>query len=249
MTADSGQRLRRAREREGLTQSALAKKIGCTQGSITGWEAGREPSLQYKRPLEDVLGPIFGQATEQQVDQTIDEVSSFGTWLRQQRLLADLSVPELSDKSGISAPAIYNIESGKSQNPQAGTRNRLADALGLSVPKQVVEDTIEQQSVQGLGPLIDFQPHDQSDWPSVAGVYVFYDISQRPVYVGKATNISQRLAFHEDRFWFKRPIVEYASYIEVPERELRHQLEQALIKFLKSNAVINRQSAESFASD
>ena len=54
-------------------------------------------------------------------------------------------------------------------------------------------------------------------------------------------DISARLRSHFDRFWFKPPIVQIGSYIEVKEKGLRTQLEQVLIKFLKKNAVINVQ--------
>jgi excinuclease UvrABC nuclease subunit len=111
----------------------------------------------------------------------------------------------------------------------------------------VVAETETEQAITELGSLIDFDPYAKQDWPKCSGVYVLYDISQRPIYVGKATkNISSRLGTHFDRFWFKDPIVKYGSYIEVKDEKLCHQLEQAMIKFLKSNAVINKQSAEYF---
>jgi len=49
---------------------------------------------------------------------------------------------------------------------------------------------------------------------------------------------------HNDRFWFKRPIVERASYIPIKDKNLRRQIETILIKFLKSNAIINKQGVE-----
>jgi len=90
--------------------------------------------------------------------------------------------------------------------------------------------------------LTDFDPHDDDDLPEVAGIYVFYDVSDRPVYVGKAQNIAKRVGDHSEKFWFKYPIVSHAAYIEIVDKELRHQVEQILIGFLKSNAVINKQS-------
>jgi hypothetical protein len=92
--------------------------------------------------------------------------------------------------------------------------------------------------------LTDFDPYDDRNLPSVAGVYVFYDVSERPIYVGKAATISNRVKEHKDKFWFKFPIVDHAAYIPVSDEKVRHQIEQVLIKFLKSNAVINRQSVE-----
>jgi hypothetical protein len=77
-------------------------------------------------------------------------------------------------------------------------------------------------------------------------VYVFYDISERPVYVGRAVKltIADRVRDHNDKFWFKRPIVDSAAYIQINDEALCTQLEQVLIKFLKSNAVLNKQFVE-----
>jgi len=248
-----GQRIRRAREREGLTQAGLADKLGVAQGSIANWEAGAQPKGANKIRLEEVLGPLSlkrasrsSGARNERVPATPDsEVSSFGGWLRDQRTKAAMSVPELAKSAKISSVAIYNIESGKSQNPQAATRDRLATALKQVVPPDVVTETEKEQAIMGLGSLTDFEPHSQPDWPQCSGVYVLYDISQRPIYVGKATkNISNRLRSHLNTFWFRTPIVHFGSYIEVKDPKLCHQLEQVMIKFLKSSAVINKQSVE-----
>jgi transcriptional regulator with XRE-family HTH domain len=249
-----GARIRRAREREGLTQADLADKVGVTAPAISNWEAGTEPRGINKSKLEAVLGnlskktPKSSGVQEEQVPTSPDsEVSSFGIWLRDQRLKAAMSVPELARSANISAVALYNIESGKIQNPQAATRDKLATALKQVIPKNVVTETEKEQAIVGLGNLTDFDPYSRSDWPQCSGVYVLYDISQRPIYVGKATkNISTRLGAHFMNFWFKDPIVRYGSYIEVKDPTLCHQLEQAMIKFLKSNAVINKQSSEDF---
>ncbi len=76
---------------------------------------------------------------------------------------------------------------------------------------------------------------------------MFYDVSQRPIYVGQAKSVASRIKAHEDKFWFKPPIVEYAAYVPVQNAKLRDQIERILIKFLKANAVLNRQQTESFS--
>ncbi|HEY6431832.1 MAG TPA: helix-turn-helix domain-containing protein [Acetobacteraceae bacterium] len=249
MSELTGQRIRKAREREGLTQAALADKVGVAPASVSVWEAGGGVSEGNKKTLEKILGPIFSKKREELALISDTEVSSFGLWLRDQRSRARFSVPELAAVAGVSAPAIYNIESGKIKNPQASTRNKLAKALNQSVPDQVVKDTEQGQAVTGLGNLTDFEPHSKNEWPQCAGVYVLYDISERPIYVGKGDKIAKRLNEHYEKFWFKSPVVQYASYIEVKDTQLRHQLEQAMIKFLKSNAVINKQSTENFSEE
>ena len=58
MTKILGQRIRRAREREGLAQAELADKVGVTQAAIAKWEAGAQPKGVNKSKLEAVLGPL-----------------------------------------------------------------------------------------------------------------------------------------------------------------------------------------------
>jgi len=71
-------------------------------------------------------------------------------------------------------------------------------------------------------------------------VYVLYDITQRPIYAGKATKISVRIRDHRSSNWFIRPIVETGAYIEIPDATLRDQIETVLIQFPKNNAVVNK---------
>jgi hypothetical protein len=52
----------------------------------------------------------------------------------------------------------------------------------------------------------------------------------------------KRVGDHNEKFWFKYPIVSNAAYVEITDENLRHQIEQILIGFLKSNAVINKYS-------
>jgi transcriptional regulator with XRE-family HTH domain len=244
MAKDFAARLKTARLAEGLSQTDLAEKVGVTQPAVSNWELGNvEPRPPQLQQLERVLGNLSSGKREAEVDSTGQgDSSAFGAWLRKERTKAGKSVPELATASGVSTVAIYNIESGKSLNPQDGTRRRLAAALRTEVPVDVKEESEEEQQIQGLGSLTDFDPHDDDDLPTVSGVYVFYDVSDRPVYVGKAQNIAKRVGDHSDKFWFKYPIVSHAAYIEIGDDELRHQIEQILIGFLKSNAVINKQS-------
>lgn len=209
-------------------------------------ENGRTNPENYREQLQNVLAGLGASEPEEAGPIIEAEPSSFGEWLRTKRAARNLSVPELAEMAAVTPPTVYNIESGKSRNPQKTTRDKLANALGQMVPERVVQEAESEQAIVGLGSLTDFDPLQQSDWPQCAGVYVLYDVSQRPIYVGKGGNIAARLGGHSQKFWFRSPIVENAAFIEVTDRSLRHQLEQVLIKFLKSNAVINRQSTESY---
>jgi len=92
--------------------------------------------------------------------------------------------------------------------------------------------------------MSDFDPHTEDEFPREPGIYVLYDISDRPIYVGKSGDIRARLRSHADKFWYRSPIVEKAAYVRVDDATLRDQLEETLIKFLKSNAVINQRLAD-----
>lgn len=205
-----------------MTQEALGEKVGVSGGYVSQWETGTSPlTAEKEKKLEKVLGPLSvkkGKMTTALPDTM--EVSSFGAWLRDQRNEADMSVPELAQASGVTPPTIYGLESGKFQNPQASTRDKLAAVFKASVPDEVVTDTEQEQTIVGRGSLIDFDPNSEKDWPTCPGVYVLYDISQRPLYVGKAGTISSRLKVHSDKFWFRSPLVTLGSYIEVQETQL-----------------------------
>ena len=69
---------------------------------------------------------------------------------------------------------------------------------------------------------------------------MLYDISGRPLYIGQRMSIDKRLRNHNDKFWFKPPIVQTDSYVQIDEKPLRERVEAVFIKFLKSNAVINK---------
>lgn len=246
--AKLGKLLRSARVDQGLTQGNVAQKLGVAQATISLWERGRSrPSADQVEALERLLGPFGIRGGEDEAGGGVavtDGHRGFARWLERAREEAGLSVAELAAKSGVSVPAIYNIESGRSPNPRAKTRRKIERALRLDAPEEVVEVAEQSGEIEGLGPLTDFDPHDKNDRPRLPGIYVFYDISDRPVYVGQGSDISRRVREHEEKFWFKRPIVTNAAFVEVKDKALRRKIEQVLIKFLKSNAVINKQYVE-----
>jgi hypothetical protein len=121
---------------------------------------------------------------------------------------------------------------------------KLENALGAEAPDALLKAVEEEAEIEGVGQFTDFDPHDENDFPEEPGVYVLYDISDRPIYVGEGGVIRERIRDHMQKFWYRAPIVEKASYVRVEERRLRRQLEDTLIKFLKSNAVINKRQVD-----
>jgi transcriptional regulator with XRE-family HTH domain len=123
MASTLGQRLRKARQSGGLTQKALADRLGVTQPLVAHWESGNATfSNDYRKQIEKILGPLTNK-NQPVSGVAASEVSSFGDWVRENRDKAGLSVPELAKKADISTVAIYNIENGKIKSPQSSTRN------------------------------------------------------------------------------------------------------------------------------
>jgi len=229
-----GSGLKEARQAAGMSQTDLSEYIGVAQPRISLWERGKyEPTPEQLKALFELFPELKGKQTIPEDD---GEVSGFGRLVRDRRFELGLSSAELAEKASVSVPTIYNIESGKIRNPRPRTKRRLKQVLGL---EKGSSDPDPSWSIQGLGEIHDFDPADESQWPTDAGIYVLYDVSDRPVYVGQGSDIRNRLANHYEKFWYKSPIVEKGMYIRVPDAALRRQIETLLIKFLKSNAVIN----------
>ncbi len=230
--------LHEARIRAGFSQGELAEKVGVAQPTISNWERGKgAPSGKQEKHLRTVLD--LGSAADGAVD-----ASPLAAWLTKARSAKGWSVPELAHNAGLTPPAVYRIESCVTRNLREATRKKLEQALEESVPPDTAKEIAEEAAVQGLGSLEDFDPHLDGERPSEPGIYVLYDISERPVYVGEGKNVRKRIKDHEEKFWFKRPIVESASWIKVEDDRLREQIETLLVKFLKSNAVLNKQNVD-----
>lgn len=241
--ATVGARIKLARQQTGLTQTELAKKVGTSQATIHNWEAGKAtPDTTQEKKLEGILGTgLFGT---EEPSGDIEGVSIVGAWLSKARQKASLTQQELATKSGVTQVTISHIETGRARNPQRRTIQLLGEALGEPFEKEAERELEKASEIEGLGRFTDFDPHDERGWPTEPGIYVFYDISERPIYVGQARNIARRIKEHRELFWFRPPIVKSAAYVQIQEDTLRVQIETILIKFLKSNAVINKQQVE-----
>lgn len=247
-----GERMRRGRIQNAWSQAELGEKLGVTQATVSNWEIGRStPDRDQKSRVRAVLGLHMPEPSQKT---NVDEVpedrgeqtgpSAFGSWLNRIRLERGLSVAELAAKAGVSGPAIYNIESGRIENPRAETVRRLEQAVGKELPAETKKEIRDEATIEGVGEFFEFDPHDRGDWPEVPGIYVLYDISERPIYVGQGSSIRKRIQDHEEKFWFKSPIVSTAAYIKIEDGALRKKIETILIRFLKRNAVINKQNVE-----
>jgi len=177
-----------------------------------------------------------------------DEVPPYTTWLDQKIYENDIRESDLAERSGVSYPTIRNIRLGKIRNPQNKTRVKLEHVLGTPEPS-VIKESVDSETIGRWGTLWGFDPHaSRQDLPDSRGVYVFYDSTGRPVYVGSVTaggrTIADRVSEHYQKFWFKRPIVEQGAYIPIEDADLCHNIERILIKFLGDNALLNKKNSE-----
>ena len=242
-----GERVRRTRIRNAMTQADLGAKIGVTGATISNWETGKVvPDGKQKNELKKVLGGFNAEAPEAPDQISVESgPSAFAVWLNKTRLDKKCSVAEISEASGVSAPAIYNIESGRIANPRAETIRRLEKALGSELSNEAKQEIQQEATINGVGELRGFDPHNEDDLPTGAGIYVFYDISDRPIYVGQSGDLRTRIRAHKkDAFWFRSPIVQTGASVEVNDEDLRVKVETLLIRFLKSNAVLNKQNVD-----
>jgi transcriptional regulator with XRE-family HTH domain len=168
------------------------------------------------------------------------EHSVFGDWLRAEMEKKGLSIAVLAEKTGITYTGIWNIVKGNTVSPRKETRDRLAAALNELIPPAVEAEIASQaMPLPGLE-WVDFTPADLQTVPQASGVYVFYDITDRPVYVGKSSkNVRIRVKDHQTRFWFKSPLVVRGSFLAVPDPDLCLKIETILIKFLGKHALLN----------
>jgi len=181
-----GSRIRTQRFANGLTQAQLAAKLHVKQPTIAVWESGKQtPPESRIEELERVIGHLSsGQESE-----PYETPSILGKWLSQNLSKKNMTVAELADKSGVSSATIYNLQNGRAENARQSTIEKLEFALGERFPKEFRNEIEADSKVQGFGEFLDFNPNEASEWPSDPGIYVLYDIANRPTYVGQGNEL------------------------------------------------------------
>jgi len=146
-----GERMRRARIRNAITQADLGGKLSVTGATISNWETGKViPDRDQKAEIKQVLGGFTADASAASDQVSGDSgPSAFGVWLNKTRLESRLSVAELSASSRVSPPAIYNIESGRIANPRSETVRRLERALGKELPAEAKQEIRAEATIEG----------------------------------------------------------------------------------------------------
>ncbi|MCZ6538244.1 MAG: helix-turn-helix domain-containing protein [Chloroflexi bacterium] len=260
-----GSEIRQLRLQAGMTQVEFASRIGVTNTTVSKWENERQtPSLDRMAVLRRVLGTNPGDqlpgyrllpSTRSCINRTRVDAVVNGVVTS---LNTTASIPGIRDAEVDRTPVLRQATidrpglSPDIQLPQdaGNVTDETGDAEAVTA-EEIVGESIdfnghatdppgEHTAPSRVGELIDFDPHNPGEHPALSGVYVLYDISERPLYVGQGKAIDKRIRGHNDKFWFRSPIVETASYVQIDDKVLRERVEAVLIKFLKSNAVINK---------
>ena len=226
-------------KKKGWTQTKLAEELDVSQPLINHWVKGRQrPNAEMREKLVEVFGAGFGE--EETFGRTL------GEWLRSKREKQKLTIKELADKTGLSWLGIKNIEDGNIQSPHKATLKSLEKVLG-KLPAVQSKDVEEARDVGGF----DFEgTFDVKEWESNAKpgekiqcIYVIYDKSNRPVYIGQTNDLRSRFKNHEREFWWKEPIAQRFAYIVVKDSEFRKKAEKVMIKLVGTHALMNEQHA------
>ena len=239
-------RIRETRIRSGLTQEALAERFYVSQAAVSTWESGNaKPQGKLGKLVYAWLDKADSSETD--VAGSDDEpTTAFGEWLSGERQSRKLTRGELAAKAKISAQAIYLIETGRVRNPWKQTRDRLVEALGAAeAAEQVLEELEQEEEISGGALLNDFSPWDDKTIPEAPCVYVYYDRTDRPIYIGQSNNLRTRNRQHQaNENWFFRRLVERGAYIELTGKADRDRTEKLLIHFLGRNTMFNKQNAK-----
>jgi len=234
-----GIRLKHARLQAGKTQTELAVDLAVVQPTISNWERGilPGPDEQMLQKIEEYLGyPVSEGLPESEPENATD----LALWLKQAIEKQNKPINVLASEARVSVGTIYNILNGTVASPQTRTMTKLQEYFGQA-PEEVTEETSRARDVGQLGEFTQFDPHDDGQWPSGPGVYILYDVSDRPLYIGKSkVSVANRLRDHKTRFWFRTPLVASAAFVAVNDPDLVLDVETLLIKVLKSLAIVNQ---------
>jgi len=145
------------RRSAGYSQQQLAERSGVSASTISDIETGvsQAPRPSTLRDLADTLGlsaqergrllaaglpaPDADAAEAGQQDRSATQAGQFLTLaatLARLRRRAEMSVPDLADRSGLNGRTIRNIEKGRTTRIQPQSARALADAVGLTDPEQ-----------------------------------------------------------------------------------------------------------------
>ncbi|MCO7125077.1 helix-turn-helix domain-containing protein [Sporolactobacillus shoreicorticis] len=147
-----GERLKRLREKYGLTQDELAEKLHLkTRASISSYEAGRAvPSSDTLNDLADffkvstdyILGRDHEEQPENEMSSALTDAlidyERLGSAIKTERKAQGITQTELAELVGVSQKTISQYELGYQEIPEE-MAEKIANAFGYSYPAFLVE--------------------------------------------------------------------------------------------------------------
>ena len=138
-----GEIIRKNRKARGLTQLALATRLGVTPQAVGKWERGEsEPDLSLLLPLAKELNvtaeTLFGAEQKQGFVQAEFLAEKLSESLKCRRLCANLTQAELAEKVGVRPQTISKWENGVCA-PDIGYCAALCELYGVS-PTQLLSE-------------------------------------------------------------------------------------------------------------
>ena len=194
--ANFGSKIRQLRRQARMTQVEFASRIGVTNITVSKWENERQtPSLNRMAELERVLGVNPGDQVPGE-----GLLPSAGTWLNRTRVTAVVTGVVMSLKTGVSMPGICDAEVDSAPGPRHSAIDGPGPATDLQLPqdaRDVTGDTgdeatvateealgvsielgrhgpgapCEHPALNGVGELIDFDPHEPGQHTARSGGY------------------------------------------------------------------------------
>lgn len=213
----------------GLSQRSLAEIMGCSATTISQFETGgRAASGELFEEILIVLGL-----------KDID-TSTFRGWLIDAMAKAsfefDQFPEDIADESGNTLSDLVGFIIKYDYDELEGEWIAVIEKL----LKQKFKPSSPEKGEKFVDTFTQFNPYNKESCPKVAGIYVLYDKSNRPVYIGQSNNIRTRISQHMEKKWFLPPIIESAGYIKITDEDIRKFVESCLIKTCRSLLLINK---------
>ena len=108
-------RLKERRLANALSQAELGERLKVSQATISLWEQGNStPKKDQLEKLNEILG---GLTPAESIITEAESQTPVAAWLSRALAKKDLTVGELAAKADVSVPTVYNLLSGRAQNP------------------------------------------------------------------------------------------------------------------------------------
>lgn len=222
--------LRDRRYTIGLSQKELANLIGYSTSWVSQLEGGK------KNLSEEVYQSILEALGYQEADG-----EKFRFWLINVIVKSGLDIWDFSEAAEVEWSILLEVITRNADACDDETLRRI-EAFSGSTYKKAKGRT---SSVDGYQTeLVSFDVYDKSTHPDQGGVYIFYDITGRPVYIGKSQNIKRRIRDHAEKKWFLAPFVQKGAYVLIEDELLCSFVENLLIRVIGQNLVLNKQGVD-----